>query len=170
LCCLRAISCGQTQSALHAAVTTSNDELGSIETKGPASASPFSPRLDAGVDFYFLAFFAFFFFTIVSSFCSDIGKSEVCLGPINGPNPFSYKSRDLFHTMVNKIEGPELASPTLDAHRSPTGAVGDLGAHWLSLVKAIMVPGCFEEIISPVADCLSFYLKGGSRPPYDRNG
>ena len=48
--------------------------LGLLKTKGPASASPFSPLLDAGVDFYFLAFFAFFFFTIVSSFCSDIGK------------------------------------------------------------------------------------------------
>ena len=51
-----------------------------------------------------MAFFAFFFFTIVSSFCSDIGNSEVCLEPINGPNPFNSKSRDLFHTMVNKIE------------------------------------------------------------------
>ena len=50
---------------------------GLLKTKGPASASPFSPLLDAGVDFYFLAFFAFFFFTIVSSFCSDIGKSEI---------------------------------------------------------------------------------------------
>jgi hypothetical protein len=78
----------------------------SQKRKGPASASPFSPRLDAGVDFYFLAFLAFFFFTIVSSFCSDIGKSEVCLEPINGPNPFSPKSRDLFHSMVNKIDAP----------------------------------------------------------------
>ena len=51
-----------------------------------------------------MAFFAFFFFTIVSSFCSDIGKSEVCLEPINGPNLFNSTSRDLFHTMVNKIE------------------------------------------------------------------
>jgi hypothetical protein len=72
--------------------------------KGQPRPAPFSPRLDAGVDFYFLAFFAFFFFTIVSSFCSDIGKSEVCLEPINGPNLFNSKSRDLFHTMVNKIE------------------------------------------------------------------
>ena len=78
--------------------------LGLLKTKGPASASPFSPLLDAGVDFYFLAFFAFFFFTIVSSFCSDLGKSEIWLEPINGPNPFNSKSRDLFHTMVNKIE------------------------------------------------------------------
>jgi hypothetical protein len=77
-----------------------------LKTKGPASASPFSPRLDAGIDFYFLAFFAFFFFTIGSSFCSDIGKSEVCLERINGPNAFNSKSRDLFHTMVNKIEVP----------------------------------------------------------------
>ena len=53
---------------------------------------------------YFLAFFAFFFFTIVSSFCSDLGKSEIWLEPMNGPNPFNSKSRDLFHTMVNKIE------------------------------------------------------------------
>jgi hypothetical protein len=68
--------------------------------------------------FYFLAFFAFFFFTIVSSFCADIGKSETCLEPINGPNPFSSKWRDVFHTMVNKIEGPELARPWL----SPTTA------------------------------------------------
>ena len=79
---------------------------GSIEDKRASLGQPFSPRLDAGVDFYFLAFFAFFFFTIVSSFCSDIGKSEVCLEPINGPNAFNSKSRDLFHTMVNKIEVP----------------------------------------------------------------
>ena len=76
---------------------------GSTKDKRASLGQPFSPRLDAGVDFYFLAFFAFFFFTIVSSFCSDIGKSEVCLEPINGPNPFNSKSRDLFHTMVNKI-------------------------------------------------------------------
>jgi hypothetical protein len=52
-----------------------------------------------------LAFFAFFFFTIVSSSYSDIGKSEGCLEPINGPNPFNSKARDLFHTLVNKVEG-----------------------------------------------------------------
>jgi hypothetical protein len=50
-----------------------------LKTKGPASAGPISSRLDAGVDCYFLAFLAFFFFTIGSSFCSDIGKTEVCL-------------------------------------------------------------------------------------------
>ena len=89
----------------HCAVNSSKPrDKGLSKTKGPASASPFSPRLDAGVDFYFLAFFAFFFFTIVSSCCSDIGKSEVCLEPINGLNPFNSKSRDLFHPMVNTIE------------------------------------------------------------------
>ena len=76
---------------------------GSIEDKRASLGQPLSPRLDAGVDFYFLAFFAFFFFTIVSSFSSTSAKSEVCLEPINGPNPFNSKSRDLFHTMVNKI-------------------------------------------------------------------
>jgi hypothetical protein len=75
-----------------------------LKTKGPASASPFSPRLDAEVDFYFLAFFAFFLFTIVSSFCSDIGKSEIHQEPINGPKPFNPTSRELFYTMVNKID------------------------------------------------------------------
>ena len=65
--------------------------------------------------FYFLAFFAFFFFTIVSSTCSDIGKSEVCLEPTNGPSPFESKSRDLFHTMVNKIE--VLSWPTYGSHQ-----------------------------------------------------
>ena len=83
-----------------------------LKTKGPASASPFSPRLDAGVDFYFLAFFAFFFFTIVSSFCSDIGNSEVCLEPINGPN------------RGKQDRGPELTRPwlaptTANEHRGP---------------------------------------------------
>src|ERR1700730_3664449 len=73
----------------------------SQKTKGQRRPAPLSPRLNA---VYFLAFFAFFFFTIVSSFCSDLGKSEIWLEPINGPNPFNSKSRDLFHTMVNKIE------------------------------------------------------------------
>jgi hypothetical protein len=42
--------------------------------KRASVGQPFiSARLAAGVDFYFLAFFAFFFFTIVSSFCSDGG-------------------------------------------------------------------------------------------------
>jgi hypothetical protein len=49
------------------------------EDKRASLSQPLSPRLDARVHFYFLAFFAFFFFTIVSSFCSDIGNSEVCL-------------------------------------------------------------------------------------------
>ena len=79
--------------------------MGSTKDKRASVGQPFiSARLDAGVDFYFLAFFAFFFFTIVSSFCSDLGKSESCLEPINGPNSFNSKSRDLFHTMVNKVE------------------------------------------------------------------
>ena len=79
--------------------------MGSTNDKRASVGQPFiSARIDAGADFYFLAFFAFFFFTIVSSFCSDIGKSEVFLEPINRPNPFNSKSRDLFHTMVNKIE------------------------------------------------------------------
>ena len=78
---------------------------GSTKDKRASVGQPFiSARLDAGVDFYFLAFLAFFFFTIVSSFCSDIGKSKVCLKPINVPNSFNSKSRDLFHAMVNKIE------------------------------------------------------------------
>jgi hypothetical protein len=43
--------------------------------KGPALASPLSPHADAGVDFYFFAFFlAFFFFAIVSSISHDLGK------------------------------------------------------------------------------------------------
>jgi hypothetical protein len=37
-----------------------------LKPKGPALGQPFSPQLDAGVDFYFLVFFVFF--TIVSSF------------------------------------------------------------------------------------------------------
>jgi hypothetical protein len=79
--------------------------MGSVKDKRASVGQPFiSARLDARVDFYFLAFFAFFFFTIVSSFCSDIGNSEVCLEPIKGPNQFNSKSRDLFHTMVNKVE------------------------------------------------------------------
>jgi hypothetical protein len=79
--------------------------MGSTNDKRASVGQPFIfARLDTGVDFYFLAFFAFFLFTIVSSFCSDIGNSEVCLEPINGPNPFNSKSRDLFHTMVNKVE------------------------------------------------------------------
>jgi hypothetical protein len=52
--------------------------MGSTNDKRASVGQPFiSARIDAGADFYFLAFFAFFFFTIVSSFCSDIGKSEV---------------------------------------------------------------------------------------------
>jgi hypothetical protein len=73
-----------------------------LKTKGPASASPLVR--DQMRSFYFLAFFAFFFFTIVSSFCSDIGKSEACQEPINGPNPFNSRSRELLRTKVNKIE------------------------------------------------------------------
>jgi hypothetical protein len=81
-----------------------NNRPALLRQKGQPRPAPFSPRLDAGVDFYFLAFFAFFFFAIVSSFCSDIGKSEACQEPINAPNPFNSKSRELFHTMVNKID------------------------------------------------------------------
>jgi hypothetical protein len=77
----------------------------SSKDKRAGVGQPFvSARLGAGVDFYFLAFFAFFFFTILSSFCSDMGKSEVSLEPTNGPNPCNSRSRDLFHTMVNRIE------------------------------------------------------------------
>jgi hypothetical protein len=72
---------------------------------------------------YFLAFFAFFFFTIVSSFCSDLGKSEICLEPINGPNPFNSTSRDLFYTMVNN-RGREVTRPGL----APTTAKGPRGS------------------------------------------
>jgi hypothetical protein len=49
---------------------------------------------------------------MVSSFCSDIGNSEVCLEPINGPN------------RGKQDRGPELTRPwlaptTANEHRGP---------------------------------------------------
>jgi len=101
------ITVGRPVSRIGQASCRQQANRGAIEDKRASLSQPLSPRLDAGVYFYFLAFFAFFFFTIASSYCSDIGKSEVCLEPINGPNPFNSESRDLFHTLVNKVEGPQ---------------------------------------------------------------
>ena len=80
--------------------------LVAIEDKRASLSQPLSPRLDAGVYFYFLAFFAFFFFTIASSYSPTSANQRSDLEPINGLNPFNSKSRDLFHTLVNKVEGP----------------------------------------------------------------
>jgi hypothetical protein len=93
---------------------------------------------------YFLAFFAFFFFTIVSSFCSDLGKSEICLEPINGPNPLNSTSRDLFYTMVNNrgrdVTRPRLATTTAKGPRGlPRGSVGERSASWMGALLGI---GC----------------------------
>jgi hypothetical protein len=65
-------------------------------------ASPLSPHIDAGVDFYFVVFFlAVFFFAIMSSFSPDIGESEICLEPIIAPDSFLSESPDLFHNLFN---------------------------------------------------------------------
>ena len=77
--------------------------LVAIEDKRASLSQPLSPRLDAGVYFYF---FAFFFFTIASSYSPTSANQRSDLEPINGLNPFNSKSRDLFHTLVNKVEGP----------------------------------------------------------------
>jgi hypothetical protein len=70
-----------------------------------------SPQANAGVEFYFLAFLAFFFFTMGTSCSSDIGNSEICLEPTTGTNSFLAELRVYFRIMDNSARSAPKEQP-----------------------------------------------------------